>query len=138
MNWRMRRRGCSVEAPLGDHGGASVLEGLSTAIAAHKARETVAALISVKLRAGALLDGFTRRDILQRRWSGLSSPEIVDAGLAALVERGILCGRELATGGRPKIVYWIAGPATPPNNSAKMCAVDEGPLGGYSAPPNGI
>lgn len=66
-----------------------------------------ARLILDKVRAGALADGFTRRDIHQHGWRGLTSIERVAAGLAVLVERGILQPVDVRDGGRPKTNYRI-------------------------------
>ena len=64
-------------------------------------------LIFEKVRASALADGFTRRDIHQHGWRGLSSIERVSAGLAVLVERGFLQPVDVRDRGRPKTVYRI-------------------------------
>lgn len=100
-----RRASQRQDCQVGDLGGESVFEGLSRLVAAHNAREVTAALINAKLLTGGLAAGFTRRDILQHGWSGLTSSEVVDAGLAALVERGILRRTHVSTRGRPKAVY---------------------------------
>jgi len=61
-----------------------------------------------KIRAGALPAWFTRRDILQRDWSGFSSPGAVGAALRFLAEDGFLESDNSATGGRPTIRYRLA------------------------------
>lgn len=66
-----------------------------------------ARLILDKVRAGALADGFTRRDIHQHGWRGLASIERVSAGLDVLFANGLVWCATLRNGGRPKTVYRI-------------------------------
>jgi hypothetical protein len=68
-------------------------------------REEFADRILAKFLLGDINDGFTRRNILQRRWPRLSSLYGVEAGLSFLVNRGTLRRIEMKTGGRPKTIY---------------------------------
>jgi len=132
-----RPQDCS-DAHLRDRGGPNVLKGISRAVAVRKARsEGTAARILGRLRAGNLADRFTRRDILQRGWSGLSSPEDVGAGLALLVELGVLTTFRLNARGRPKIVYRITPPGFLLTNFVRARGLTNASLGAKSAPPNG-
>jgi hypothetical protein len=59
------------------------------------------------IKAGALPDGFTAYELARKGWTGLSRPEDVEAGLAALVKAGWLrvMPPAPAAGGRPTTRY---------------------------------
>ncbi|WP_412535931.1 hypothetical protein [Marinobacter sp. MIT932201] len=51
---------------------------------------------------------FTSRELLNKGWKGLKTPEQVENALAALIRVGILSSAVEATGGRPSTKYfWI-------------------------------
>ena len=60
-----------------------------------------ARVLAEKLRAGALADGFTARDVYRHHWAGLADPDEVDAALARLLDAGWLRRGARQTVGRP-------------------------------------
>lgn|GEM_PF-5465644 len=63
--------------------------------------------IARKIRDGALVDGFTAREIKEKGWSGLRKTEEVDKALNELALANWIAAEELSTSGRPKVVYHI-------------------------------
>lgn len=64
----------------------------------------------VKIRAGAVRDGFTARDVYFKGWSHLGTPDAVTAAADMLADLGYLFPEQIthgATGGRPKTIYKI-------------------------------
>lgn len=58
-----------------------------------------------KLESGALVSGFTARDVYGRHWKGLRKPEEVRQSLEILVDYGHLTAVTINEGHRPKTVY---------------------------------
>ena len=58
-------------------------------------------LLAKKIRAGAVADGVTVRDIYRNQWAGLGTPSGVYAALAILEKSGWLHVQIVETGGRP-------------------------------------
>lgn len=77
------------------------------------AARTLAPQLLDRILASALPTWFTRRAILQRDWSGFSSPTTVGAALRFLAEDGFLESDCSPTGGRSAIRYRLAN--SPPN-----------------------
>ena len=77
-------------------------------IEAFLAGRELAPRLLAKLRAATLPEWFTRRGILQRDWSGFSSPGAVGAALRFLAEGDFLESDKSPTGGRPTIRYRLA------------------------------
>lgn len=67
----------------------------------------IARLILKKIKAGALPDGFTSRDITENNWSGLTDVAQVKEALEMLVNRNWLADTSERKPGRPKVKYWI-------------------------------
>jgi hypothetical protein len=63
--------------------------------------------VAAKLKSGALTDGFTRRDILQKEWSRLTDQNEVQRALDLLVDFDWLSCVTIQTGGRPRTTYSI-------------------------------
>jgi Protein of unknown function (DUF3987) len=72
-----------------------------------EAETSAAKAILEHIRRGALVDGFTARDIHQRDWSRLTDKEQVRAGLALLEEFDWITADPIKTGGRSKTAYRI-------------------------------
>ncbi|MDH7797519.1 MULTISPECIES: YfjI family protein [unclassified Beijerinckia] len=60
-----------------------------------------------RIRRGDLIDGFTARDIRRAQWSGLSSIDMIKAGLELLSDLNWIAPVQLQTNGRPKTIYAI-------------------------------
>jgi putative DNA primase/helicase len=73
---------------------------------AEPGRAAARAILS-KLRAGALKDRFTARDVHRPRWAGLDDHEHVQLGLDLLRDHDWIVPIELETGGRPRVEYAI-------------------------------
>jgi hypothetical protein len=72
------------------------------------ADEADANTILKKIKAGALLDGFTAYDIKRKGWAGLKSETEVEAALGTLVATGWVRPQTVqAGGGRPTVKYLI-------------------------------
>lgn len=72
------------------------------------ADEADATTILKKIKAGALLDGFTAYDLKRKGWAGLKSDTDVEAALATLVATGWVRPQTMQTGGgRPTVKYLI-------------------------------
>ncbi len=69
--------------------------------------DTATAILK-KIGAGAIADGFTLRDLHQKRWSRLTDRDQVAAGLELLVDHHWLSVRPVVTGGRQKDTYQIS------------------------------
>lgn len=68
----------------------------------------VASTVLTRTKAGQLPARFRARDLYQRHWSGVSSPEQADRVLGILEEHGWVRGVEVAAGfggGRPTVDY---------------------------------
>jgi hypothetical protein len=52
-----------------------------------------------------LAEPFTVRGLQRKGWSGLDRREMIDEGIAALIDYGWLMEREVATGGKPRVEY---------------------------------
>lgn len=64
----------------------------------------------VKIRAGAVRDGFTARDVYFKGWSHLGTPDAATAAADMLADLGYLFPEQIthgSTGGRPKTIYKI-------------------------------
>jgi hypothetical protein len=72
-----------------------------------KNRPISARAILSKLRAGALKDRFTARDVHRPRWAGLDDHDHVQLGLDLLRDHDWIAPIELETGGRPRVEYAI-------------------------------
>lgn len=59
------------------------------------------------IRRGDLQDGFTAREVYRKSWARLDRLDRVQAGLDLLVDLGWLAAEDVATGGRPKVVFNI-------------------------------
>ena len=64
-------------------------------------------LLAARLLKGDLPDGFTRRTLVVKGWSGLSTLEQAQAAIDALVEYGWLIEEEARSGGRPTVRYCL-------------------------------
>ena len=64
-------------------------------------------LLAARLLKGDIADGFTRRTLMLKCWSGLSTPEQAQAAIDALVEYGWLIEEEARSGGRPTMKYYL-------------------------------
>lgn len=53
--------------------------------------------------------GFTAREVYRQSWSGLSDRDVVQGALDLLCDYGHLVGTPMDTGGRPSVVYVLAG-----------------------------
>jgi hypothetical protein len=69
-------------------------------------------LLAARLLKGDIADGFTRRTLVLKGWSGLSTPEQAQAAIDALVEYGWLIEEEARSGGRPTVKYYLNAAAT--------------------------
>jgi len=72
--------------------------------------QRAAQALAAKLRSGALQDGFTAREVVQKDWRGLTTSDAVQAGLDVLEDLGWLRGEETAKPrriGRPTTRYRI-------------------------------
>ena len=76
------------------------------AAGAEPARAAAKAILT-KIRAGALKDGFTARDVCRNHWSGLANPDHVELGLTLLCDHDWIEANPVETGGRPKVEYTI-------------------------------
>jgi len=65
-------------------------------------KETVDLILE---RRDQLQEGFTEAELRARRWTGLRDRGYTERALKALVERGTLTRKKLATGGRPRVEY---------------------------------
>jgi len=63
-----------------------------------------ARLLAKRIESGEIADGATVRDVYQRHWAGLGTPEAVWPGLVELESLGWLRLEEVTTGGRPREV----------------------------------
>ena len=75
----------------------------------HEATRTLAG----RLLSGDLPDGFTRRAVVMKGWSGLSTADRAQSAIDALVESGWLLGQEERGVGRPTIRYFLNPDAIP-------------------------
>jgi hypothetical protein len=64
-------------------------------------------LLAARLLKGDIADGFTRRTLVLKCWSGLSTQEQAQAAIDALVEYGWLIEEEARSGGRPTMKYYL-------------------------------
>ena len=72
------------------------------------ADEESASQLLAKIKAGAVMDGFTAYDLKRKGWAGLKSDTDVEAALASLVAMGWLRLRAVGSeGGRPTVKYLI-------------------------------
>lgn len=60
-----------------------------------------------RIKAGAVDDGFTARDVYRNQWSGLENREVATKAIAVLVDHGYLITETPETGGRSKSIYRI-------------------------------
>jgi hypothetical protein len=68
---------------------------------------SAAKAIVKRIRKGDLENGFTARDVHQKKWAHLSSHEAVAAGLSLLVDHDWLAIKEMQTGGRKRVTYLV-------------------------------
>ena len=66
-----------------------------------------AGTILAKIKAGALPDAFTARDVYEKNWSGLGDAKRAGEALSILVDYDWLALKAVKTDGRPKSVYMV-------------------------------
>ncbi len=64
-------------------------------------------LLTQRIQAGRLSEGFTVRQLLRRRWSGLADREKLTAALATLEKLQWLVRRRVPGRGRPRDEYLV-------------------------------